>query len=355
MRPDPAPDRRAVRPRMLDWRSGGWIVALSLVLVALAAAWTLWPALRRDGAAIGDGSDPSSYGFDLSNLSVPRAELVASGLPRDGLPTLVDPPLMRGGEVAAFNREHRGKYLVPTDLVIGVALGGEARAYPLRVMNWHEVVNDSLGGVPLAVTYHPLCDSVVVFDRRLGDVTTEFGVSGLLHDSNLLLYDRRADGRESLWSQLSARAIAGPAATVGARLDVLPASLVRWVDWLAAYPDTTVLAPAPEKLRTYQRNPYGRYFVTGRLRFPVDPPPPAESWPRMTRIAVFDSPAGRQVVPLETDGSMRTLELAPGHRVGIDLRSEPPSVLLERTVEPGLATVYARWFAWYAQHPEALP
>ena len=120
--------------------------------------------------------------------------------------------LSRRPLVPRINKAQRGKFLVPRDDVIGVVVNGQARAYPVRFMIWHEIVNDTLGGVPIAVTYNFLTDSVAVFERTIGDEVHTFGESGLVYRSNLVLYDRRPGQRgESLWSQMGERAIAGPA------------------------------------------------------------------------------------------------------------------------------------------------
>lgn len=286
--------------------------------LSLLAAWPLLrPVLRSPGArAVGDGRHVESYGFDLTRLAVPRAGLAASGLPKDGLPTLDRPPVMPGAEVAATYRA-RKKYLVADDEVIGVVVNGEARAYPLRVLNWHEIVNDVLGGKPIAVTYSPLSDGTAVFDRVMDGKTVEFGVSGLLYDSNLVMYDR---GGASLWNQLRAEAIAGPA--VGTQLRILPCARTRWGPWLATHPKTTVLRPDPNYFERYRRDPYGNYVVTGKPRFPADPMPPP-GIPPMTRVMAWrPSPSDAwQVV-----------------RAG-----ENPDL-------PGRERIYAFWFAWYATH-----
>ncbi|GAF92675.1 unnamed protein product, partial [marine sediment metagenome] len=120
-------------------------------------------------------------GFDLSNSVLPRKLIRRGGPSRDGIPALVDPPVVNASQVG---------YLRPFDRVAGVVVEGVARAYPLRILNYHEVVNDRVGRTSLAVTYCPLCDSVVVFDRRTDRGELQFGVSGLLYNSNVLLYDR---------------------------------------------------------------------------------------------------------------------------------------------------------------------
>ncbi|HUK12917.1 MAG TPA: DUF3179 domain-containing (seleno)protein, partial [Thermoanaerobaculaceae bacterium] len=137
----------------------GWLIGVALALVTVAFGLHVASLLSHRGSrAIGDGRHVESYGFSLAGLDVDRRLLVASGMPRDGLPALTDPPAWTTAQAdAATTRE--SKFLVPGDRVIGIRLGGQARAYPLRLLVWHEVVNDTLGGVPVAVTYNPLCDS----------------------------------------------------------------------------------------------------------------------------------------------------------------------------------------------------
>ena len=223
------------------------------VLTALVLAGSLdaWPA----------SADVGPNGFDVSFSLVPVERILRGGPPKDGIPALTRPETI-GARDAAF--------LGPDDLVIGVALGGEARAYPLRILVWHENANDVVGDVPVAVTYCPLCNSALVFDRRVGDRVLEFGVSGLLVDSNVLLYDRHAPlGRESLWSQVQMRAVTGPAAREGRQLRLLPSSLTTWARWREAHPETTVLSPGTGHSRPYDRSPYAAYFASDELMFPA--------------------------------------------------------------------------------------
>jgi hypothetical protein len=341
--------------RRFGFRSGGWLILLAVALVVFVSAWRIVPMLRSpESRAVGDGRTVESYGFALEQLTVPRERLSAAGFPKEGIPALDAPPVMAGGEVLRYNDEHRGKYLVSDDRVIGVALGGESRAYPIRVLNWHEVINDTLGGVPITVTFHPLCDSVVVFDRRVGGETLRFGVSGLLLNSNLLLFDRQDDPlRESLWSQLLARAVSGPAAQARRELVVLPASLARWRHWLAAHPGTTVIEPEPTMLKRYRRNPYGNYLRTGKLRFPVDPVAPAGLLQPMEPVLAIRSAEGQLVLPVElavhTPGAVDR-HVPAGTRIVFEPDREPGSYIV---ADPGGAQViHTLWFAWYAHHPE---
>jgi hypothetical protein len=224
---------------------------------------------------------------------------------------------------------------------------------------WHEIVNDVLGGVPIAVTYHALCDSAVVFDRQVRDERLDFGFSGLLYNSNLLLYDVRLQAeQESLWGQLLCRAVAGPAAAAERRLTVLPQAVVRWADWKERYPDTTVLAPQPAFKKRYKRDPYASYYGSDTLRFPVSPLPPATGPAKKTPLVVVFVEGVRAAYSVpevarraDAQGLWRT-ELG-GVPLRFTCQTNPPSVFVE-SEDPAveLRTIYTFWFGWYAMHPE---
>lgn len=167
--------------------------------------------------------------------------------PRDGIPAITDPefaPDWSGLEITIPDSRPQGDRvyrprLDPDDEVIGVERAGRARAYPLTVLSWHEIVNETFGG-PLLVTYCPICRSGMVAERRVGGAETLFGVSGLLYRENLVLYDDRT---ESLWSQIEARAVDGPMA--GTDLSLVPSTLTTWRAWRDDHPETEVLLPPP--------------------------------------------------------------------------------------------------------------
>ena len=320
--------------RLFTFRSGGWVIVLALVVTIAGTVWNLSP-LWTPGRERprGDGRTAASYGFDLSGSLVPRDAIVSSGMVADALPSLVDPRSLRLSELSGLEEIGRGKYIVPSDKVIGVDLGGEARAYPLRVLVWHEVVNDTVAGVPIVVTYNPLSEGIAVFDRRVAGETLTFGVSGLLYQSSLLMYDRRlGHAGESLWSPLQARGISGPAA--GRPLTLVPFALARWEDWQVARPESTVLGPVEGDGKKYGQDVYGSYFNSDTLRFPVDPMPPAGTLPPKTRVFVTGTPGAWSVTPLQVGGDERRLEV-------VGPAGTTP-----------VAGIYAFWFAWYATHPD---
>jgi hypothetical protein len=368
------------RSRMISLRSGGWVLALSALLVAAAVAWRFHDMLAGHGSrAIGDGKHPATYGFELAPSLIPVDRIVASGLPRDGIPVLDLPALMTASEVDSISRNHRTRYLVPDDRVIGVILGGAARAYPLRVLAWHEVVNDTLGGRAIAVTFSPLCDAAAVFDRAYGRDTLGFGHSGLLYNSGLLMYDRRGPmkpagnaagphpGGESLWSQLQCRAVTGAAAAAGESLTVIPCALVGWSDWRHEHPGTTVLAWNRDRADAYARDPYASYQGSDLLRFPVDPLPPRDQMPYKTPCVAVRFTGAWCVYPLPWIAS-RSLEekqraaalsggggalwttVQDGRALRFHYRSAPPTVQVETAPGESPSIVYSFWFAWYSSH-----
>ena len=136
-------------------------------------------------------------GFDVSNSSISADEILGGGPPKDGIPALSNPELINAVDAT---------YLQPNDRIIGIEIDGIARAYPISILNWHEIVNDQINNQQFAVTYCPLCGTGVAFSSNVAGEVTEFGVSGLLYNSDVLLYDRNT---ESLWSQIMAEAVAG--------------------------------------------------------------------------------------------------------------------------------------------------
>jgi hypothetical protein len=338
-------------------RSGGWWVIAAAVVSTVAFAYYAAQIVRGRGShALGNGRDAGSYGFTLEPCLVPRASLIASGMPKDGLPALVDPSVWKLGQADAASAT-RVKFLVSEDRVIGVTIGGQARAYPLRLLVWHEVVNDTLGGVPIAVTYNALCDSAVVFRRTLRGRTLTFGVSGILYDSNLVMYDREPDPTaESLWSQLLFKAVTGPAAAAGANLAVLPISVETWTDWRREHPETTVLAPDPRMARQYSRDPYTSYFGNDLLRFPVQPLPSPARYPLKAPVVAIGGADGWMAFPFPSLASVTDMQrplAKPQAEVARALayRGEWRTVTVNVDALPaGSGVVYASYFAWYATH-----
>ncbi|MFQ5597476.1 MAG: DUF3179 domain-containing protein [Nitrospiria bacterium] len=283
-------------------------------------------------------SFPFLYGFDFSRHSIPTSEILSGGPPKDGIPAILKPKFVPIDK-AGFLREE--------DRILAVVHNGEAKAYPILIMNWHEIVNDRIGGKRVFVTYCPLCGTGMAFDADIGGKHYTFGVSGLLYKSDVLMYDHQS---ESLWSQILQEAVTG--SLTETRLNLLPLVHTTWGAWKKEHPETWVLSTDTGFPRDYSRDPYASYEKSDRLMFPVgkiDRRYPPKTW----------------VLGIERNG--RTMaypfpELAVGppsftHRIGseeirIAYEASTRTVRVRDQKGNELPTVVSYWFAWAAFHPE---
>jgi hypothetical protein len=220
-------------------------------------------------------------------------ELISGGPPPDGIPPIDEPRFFDPDDV---------DFIDDAEPVLALEIDGDARAYPVQIMIWHEIVNDTVGDTPVAVTYCPLCNTAVAVDRRVEDRTLTFGTSGLLYRSSLIMYDRQT---ESLWSHFTGQAIAG--VLTATELRSYPVATVSWADWREANPDGLVLSRETGSERDYGRNPYPGYDD-------LENPP-----------FLFDG---------ETDGRLQAKERV----IGIGLDEEPVAVRHEPLLEVGVVT-----------------
>ena len=224
------------------------------------AALTLALALPALAAEVPTSWQRAWPGTDFSRLAVDPAEIFSGGPPRDGIPALTGPKMLPLAEAPEIG---------PREPVMSLALDGHPpRAYPVRYLIWHEIVNDTVGATPVAVTFCPLCNSGLVFDRRLDGQLLEFGVSGMLRHSDMIMYDRQTD---SWWQQYTGTAIAGE--LTGARLTQLPALLESWQSFTDRHPDGLVMAEPTSHNRPYGLNPYEGYDTGIPFLYRGEPPP----------------------------------------------------------------------------------
>ncbi|MDJ0851354.1 MAG: DUF3179 domain-containing (seleno)protein [Myxococcota bacterium] len=299
--------------------------------LALAAALLL-------GADPGDEPEASDRpnGFALSHLEVPRDSILAGGPPRDGIRSVDEP-----GFVAVAD----ASWVRPDTVVIGVELAGEARAYPVHVLEWHQVVNDSVGGVPVVVTYDPLTGAPKAFRRNLGDRVLAFGVSGLIHNSNFLLFDRETD---SLWLQWDGRALAG--ALAGKRLE--PVALRQEVlgVWQARRRDTRVLErPEPRRI-DYRYSRFKAYWVSDEIPFPVAAKDTRFHAKELVLGVVVGGRARAYLGSLLTKAGGRIVDEFQGRRIQVDYDTNLGAFAWD--VAEGVDVGEAYWFAWKAFHPD---
>jgi hypothetical protein len=195
---------------------------------------------------------------DFTGAKVAKKDLLQGCFAKDCIPS-IDQPVF---ETAA----QADQWLDPDDRVFALDYEGEVRAYPQRILNWHEIVNDQFGEVPVAITFCPLCGSAVAFERTIEGVITEFGVSGKLHNNDLVMYDRY---QGNLWQQITGEAIVGPAAREDLVLEALPITITTWELWLAEHPDSQVLSRDTGHSRNYDQYPYGTYEQDDEILFGI--------------------------------------------------------------------------------------
>lgn len=193
---------------------------------------------------------PTSWNYEWQNTdftqhSVPFDEIMSGGPPKDGIPSIDNPVFIPVSGVSGLS---------DMEPVIGLFVGGEAKAYPIRILTFHEIVNDEIAGIPVAVTFCPLCNSSIVFDRRKDGEILDFGTTGKLRNSDMVMYDRQT---ESWWQQFLGEGIVGE--QTGVKLRVFPSRLESWADFRERAPNGQVLVPNNPNMRPYGRNPYVGY------------------------------------------------------------------------------------------------
>lgn len=221
-----------------------WGVLIGGLFLAATLAGGGYLLTRSEGASAGAPEAASRIADPSEGLLDPKD--IVEVIPPDGIPSIDDPVFIDPAEAT---------WLQDREPVVAVEIEGEARAYPLQILTWHEIVNDTIAGVPVAVTFCPLCNTAVAFERPKieGEITT-FGTSGKLINSNLLMYDRKT---ESLWPQVTGVALTG--SEKGHSLQRIPAQIVSWTDFVTAHPDGTVLSRDTGHERRYGDNPYPGY------------------------------------------------------------------------------------------------
>lgn len=299
---------------------------LIIVVLYLFAFTHLWAA-------------PTKNGFELSNSTIPVAQILSGGPPRDGIPSIDKP---------AFLNARNASYLKPEDRVLGITVKGESRAYPIRILNWHEIVNDKIKGEPVAVTFCPLCGSGIVYSAKINGKTHQFGVSGLLYNSDVLLYDRQTS---SLWSQLLSKAISGK--QVNKTLTIIPSAHTSWAAWKKKHPDTKVLSTKTGYNRNYSRTPYGSYTKNGTLYFPLAFK--SKKYHPKERVIGIAINGKYKVYPFsELAKTKRTklTDMFAGKKLQLEFDVANRDGLIKDDEGEILPSINTYWFAWYAFHPK---
>ena len=282
---------------------------------------------------------PIKNGFDLSDATIPIEKILIGGPPRDGIPSIDDPKFLNADET---------NYLKDTDRVLGVVVNGEARAYPIRILNWHEIVNDKIQGKALAVTYCPLCSSGVIYDAEINGKPTEFGVSGLLYNSDVLLFDRET---ETLWSQILSKAVSGK--LVNSELNIIPSSHTSWKAWKQKYPGSKVLSRETGFSRDYSRSPYGTYDKDVSIYFPVEFK--SKRYHPKERVLGLSLNGKQKVYPfaeLAKNSDGKLIDKFADETLTIEFDAENRDGTIKDSKGVILPSINTFWFAWYGFHPK---
>lgn len=277
-------------------------------------------------------------GFDLQNALIPLAAIERGGPPRDGIPAIDSP---------RFTTIGNANWLHPDDRVLGIYRNSIARAYPIAILNWHEIVNDTIGDEPIVVTFCPLCGSGMAFKSKVNNRRLRFAVSGLLYESDVLLYDRET---ESLWSQIMSKAVTGK--LKGIELQQIALTLTTWQDWKTRFPDSMVLSRETGFQRDYTRNPYQGYGSSRSLEFSVsnqDNRLHPKAWViGLKRNGHFKAYPFDELA--KTSGIVR--EKFNGAEIVVHYDSASRAAVITDKAGEEIPTISAYWFAWYAFHPD---
>ena len=315
---------------------------IAITLASLSAATGLAADIPRDWKKEWPRTDFTSHTISFD-------EIFSGGVPKDGIRSLDDPRFQPASQIDD---------LVGTEPVVTLVINGAARAYPIRILTRREIVNDEFGGVPVAVTFCPLCNAAIAFDRRLNGQVLDFGVSGKLRKSDLIMYDRMT---ESWWQQFTGEAIVGEMS--GARLKILPVRLESWDRFRQRFPQGEVLAPLFPPLSAYGENPYVKYDTSRRpFLYEGDLP---KNVPPMSRVVVIGNQAW-SVDLLRQSGTVQTethrISWIAGQNSALDTRDiskgrDVGNIVVQQKADAGwVDAVHDVTFAFvfHAFHPEGV-
>ena len=269
---------------------------------------------------------------------VDPSKILSGGPPKDGIPSIDNPKFVSVSDA--------DEWIEDNELVLGIIYKDIKRVYPLQIMVWHEIVNDVISGDPILITYCPLCGSGIAFERTIDGEEVEFGTSGKLYNSNLVMYDRKTD---SYWTQIDGKAIIGE--LTGMELKEVSIDTVTWRDWKAAHPDSEVLNQDTGYSRPYGNDPYGSYYNDSFIFFPVE----NEDNRIHAKTVIFG---------IEIDGVYKAYQEEDVKKGDISDVVKGVSITVSRD-KAGIVSIIDSegneiikerdfWFAWYAFHPDTL-
>ena len=327
---------------------------LYALLALVAAAVSLAVGLAQDSGEQDPNVEPPAIeiinGHEVFTTEsglryiVDPAKIRGGGPPKDGIPSIDDPKYV--------SLEEADAWIADNELVLALIYKGITRVYPLQILVWHEIVNDWIAGDPILITYCPLCGSGIAYERMLDGEAVEFGTSGKLYNSNLVMYDRKTD---TYWSQIDGLAIVGE--RTGEELPPISIDTVVWRDWKTEHPESEVLSQETGHFRDYGRDPYGSYYEDSFIWFPVE----ASDNRIHPKTVIFgievETPEGTVYSAYREDDliELGVIEDVVGS-VPVRVERASDGIVTILNLETGEALIKERdfWFAWYAFHPDTL-
>lgn len=276
---------------------------------------------------------------DFTGAKVKPDDLVQGCFGQDCIPS-IDKPLFEEGQKASWLQE--------SDIVFTINYKSVQRAYPQRILNWHEIVNDEVAGDPIAITFCPLCGSAVAFERKVDGVITEFGISGKLHDSDLVMYDRYEG---NLWQQITGEAIVGPAARRNEKLKPILLGTTTWGEWIKKYPNSQVLSKDTGFSRNYDQYPYGTYEQDDQLLFGVKGLD--KSLQIKTVVYGVEVNGRSKAYPASTFDKNAIIEDSlDGTKLKLEKTASGEIEITDLQTKEKIIPLRLFWFAWAAFHPD---
>jgi len=233
------------------------------------------------------GGAEREFTTDFSKTIISYDDVLSGGPPKDGIPSIDEP--------AFVSVEEADAWLEDVEPVVSVEAGGTAKAYPIQILMWHEIVNDSVGGVPLSITFCPLCNTAIAFERTLEGQVLDFGTTGRLRYSNMIMYDRQT---ETWWQQASGQALAGE--LTGSQLAFYPVNIIAWSDFKTNHPQGEVLSRDTGIFRSYGQNPYVGYDNINNPPFLYDGPTTPDALLPMARVLTVELNSEAVAYPFDT-------------------------------------------------------
>jgi len=310
-------------------------------------------------------AEPLDSGKDFIQFSAIKTTEDSEIKIKNGKKYILDPDKIRGGgpgkggigvdrgipaldetNIKYVSVENADKWIEDNELVLAIIHNGIKRVYPLQIIVWHEIVNDVIGGDPIAITYCPLCGSGIAYYRVINGEVVKLGTSGKLYNTNLVMYD---DLTDTYWQQIDGKAIVGELA--GFELKELSIDTVVWRDWKINHPDSEVLSQETGISRDYGRDPYGNYYEESFLLFPVD----NEDNRIHPKTVIFGIEVNGEFKAYQEDDLIQQGTINDKiNGVNIKIERDDSGIVKITDLETGEEIIKERdfWFAWYAFHPE---